>query len=118
MLTEVPYFIEEREGSFSATDQGQSCECDVVLMHNHYSEAPTACTQSGNSFYSLDSRPLLFLLFGLHSHSCLNESRKPFTFMYHFEHKQRNEDGIKAIACLYNNSSTFPALYVAHGSTC
>ena len=41
ILAEVPYFIEERERSFSATDQGQSCECDVVLIHKDYSVAPT-----------------------------------------------------------------------------
>ena len=62
-----------------------------------------------------DPRPLLFLLFGLHSHSFSNESRKPFTF---WTQAKKWRQGIKAITCLYNNSSTFPALYVAHGSTC
>ena len=41
ILAEVPYFIEERERSLSATDQGQSCECDVIPMHENYSVAPT-----------------------------------------------------------------------------
>ena len=41
ILAEIPYFIEERERSLSATDQGQSCECDVIPMHEDYSVAST-----------------------------------------------------------------------------
>ena len=55
ILAEVPYFVEERERSFSATDQGQSCECDVVLIHKDYSVTPTIYYTCSGSFWSLFS---------------------------------------------------------------
>ena len=116
ILAEVPYFTEERERSFSATDQGQSCECDVVLIHKDYSVTPTIYYTYSGSFWSLYSSLCCFTL------------QFAFTFViewklkaFHFHalfwtQAKKWKQQIKRIACLYN--STLSALFVAHGGTC